>query len=462
MEVERPKNGHVEQPQRRRPDPADASLRTTDGFFHSQMLGLMGSQGSPKSRQSSYRTTPNGDHPNGSTNSALNGSTTTQTARDRGAGIRSAWDLPDLIRPLPVRRRPYLKRPKLLPHYPAVVEYVYTNRYATADQARRRFPEYLTSQRTAQYQLANLVSLGYVATASVRSTSPNFPFVYYATSRGVRLVRDAYAALGVAWSGVATEANRSRGVAIQSLLHEVLLTEIDLAVWQTVQGRPDIQRLFSERRYFRPDRRLSYIEGGRRRLVLPDLGFLVRIDNQATDNAGSRTSSLWLTFVEFDNGTMPLRRVAAKYRQYEEWSCSSEGERYLANLYGQHGGEQFRPNFRLLMVAHDKSRPEGDERRLIDLVAQTLNVSGRLRDRLWLTTAASLQATATEQAPLDAPIWLRARDMRPWLADYRSQPGCNGRRGKSTTVVQRQFVRDRLHSLPYHTFFPRRNAPVRA
>src|SRR5687767_3036878 len=69
--VERPKNGQASPQRQRRPDPADASLRTTGGFFHSQVLGLTDSQSEPKSRRSSLRPTLNGDHVNSSTNSEL-------------------------------------------------------------------------------------------------------------------------------------------------------------------------------------------------------------------------------------------------------------------------------------------------------------------------------------------------------------------------------------------------------
>lgn len=195
-----------------------------------------------------------------------------------------------------------MKRPRLLPHYPAIVEFVHASRFATGSQIRRRFPQYLATQRTTQYQLAALVQLGYLRTAPVRSTSPTFPFVYAATKRGLRLVADTYTRLGVVLQEPLPETSKSTGIALSSILHELLTTEFDLAVWKTVSSREDLDRLFHERRYFQREKRLRFQDNGRSHCVVPDSGFLLRVRNQASKRLDA---SLLLHLVESGDETEP-------------------------------------------------------------------------------------------------------------------------------------------------------------
>lgn len=444
-------NGQVAQQTRRRPAAADAWLRTTPGFFHSHALGLAGPQGAPKTRGSSSRPTPNGDHDNGS----LNGLTALRTTRQRRQP-RTAWDLPELIRPLPVRRSPCPKRPRVLVHYPAVVEYVFGSRLATASQIRRRFPDYLGPERTAQYQLANLVHLGYLATASVRSTSPNFPFVFLATGRGVGLVRKTYAALGRPWTAAPTEQARAQGQSLDSILHELLLTEFDLAVASTLKHREDLARLFSERRYFRRNKQLRFFHQGRLHRVIPDAGFLLRQAFPTPGRPDVPRASLLLHLVELDNGTMSLARIREKYGEYARWAGSDAGRDYLHRLYQEYGATARTDNFRLLVIAHDKARGEGDRRRLVDLFGQALALPSPMRDRIWLTTVEDLKRHQDDRAPLDAAIWLRLRDARPWLPRYREELATlPPTRVSAYYAFQRRFVGPRLADLPRHPLFAR-------
>jgi hypothetical protein len=336
-----------------------------------------------------------------------------------------------------------------------VVEYVYRSRYATGSQIRRRFTEYLPSERTAQYQLANLVQLGHLATSPVRSTSPNFPFVYHATGRGVNLVSQIYASLGRQWSAAATEQFRSRGQSLDSILHEVLLTEFDLAVSKTVESRGDLELLLTERRYFRRERQLRFSHQGKVRRVVPDSGFLLRFRSQTSGRLAAQRSSLLLHLVELDNGTMPVARILEKYLRYHCWAESPEGRQYLTDLYRRFGRTDARPNFRLLVIAHAKTDASGDMRRLTDLFAQALLLPSSMRDRIWLTTAEDLRRHQEDNPPLSAAIWLRARDARRWLPAYRTF--CEqlpGGRGNKRYAHQRRFVAQQLAALPRHPLFP--------
>jgi hypothetical protein len=207
------------------------------------------------------------------------------------------------------------------------------------------------------------VQLGYLKTAPVRSTSPNFPFVYAATRRGLQLVADAYQQLGIAWREPLPETRKQKGIALASILHELLTTEFELAVWKTAESRGDLDCLFTERRYFQRDKQLHFEHEGHRQMVVPDAGFLVKAQNQTSKQLDDFSpSTLFLHFVELDNGTMPLNRILKKFQMYDLWTRSQEGQDQLENIFSRHVNRRPNPNYRLLVIAHG-GFAGGDSRR---------------------------------------------------------------------------------------------------
>ena len=459
VEVEQPENGQVNQQKRRRPLQAVALQRPTNGGLSpSHSLGLRGVETTPKARRwSPSRPTPNSDHNNGDFNGSFNGplnNSTTPTTVRGGEKALTAWELHDLIRPLSVRHRPTVKRPRMLLHYPAVVEFVYANRFATGSQIQQRFAQYIATRRTAQYQMAALVQLGYLQTAPVRSTSPNFPFVYAATGRGVRLVADTYVRLGVAWKESTQETTKSSGIALRSILHELLTTEFDLAVWKTIKNRGDLSRLFHERRYFQYDKQMRFPHNGRIHRVVPDSGFLLKVERQTSKRLAT-SPSLLLHFVELDNGTMSLPRIREKFQMYDHWTRSVEGQNYLRMFYARYGDPQPQPNFRLLVVAHAGSGNGKDFQRLIDLLMQTISLPAAMRDRIWLTTAEQIRHKQYSLSPLSASLWLRARDIKSWLTEFRHYKSSLSSEQQFANSRQcRTFVVEQVRKMPLHPLFP--------
>lgn len=376
---------------------------------------------------------------------------------DAGPRLATAWELADLLQPLPAVARPPRKyRPKELTHFAAVVEFVYQNRFAVRSQVQRRFPKWIRSERTAQYQLARLAELGYLDTASARSTSPNFPFVYFATGKGVTLLREAWAELGIRKVISTREEHRERSRAIDTLMHELMLTEFGLSLHLTAGSRDDLKILTTERRYYRAESVLEYTSPhGRTRQVKPDAGFLVKVERPDSDPA----FQLFLT--EMDRGGMSLERIRQKYELYDGWANSPAGQSYLTGLYSRFGAKNPQPGFRLLVIAHDGVNPGKDYRRLHDLFAQSLELPISMRDRMWFTTVEQLREHQADAPPLSAPLWYRARDARAWLADYRSFTGQVRRQPElKLRVQQRQFVAGQFPSLPLHPLFPNPVAAV--
>ena len=201
-----------------------------------------------------------------------------------------------------------------------------------------------------------------------------------------------------------------------------------------------------ERRYFRQEKQLTYEHNGKRRRLVPDAGFLLRVSPQASENLDTEPT-LQLNFVEFDNGSLSTARLAAKYDAYNQWSTSAAGRQYLQDLNDRHKGAMKFLNFRLLIIARSKLCGR-DEQRLFELVTVALDLPRRLRERIWLTTVASLNAHQRDSPPLNAPIWMRLRDARDWVHTLRHLPRKNGinRAGKGLFVEQ-QLARLLGHSL---------------
>lgn len=449
-DVERPKNGQVDQQIRRRPLRAVATSRTTNGFSHSHSFGLRGSQSSPKTRWSSYRPTPNDYHNSGSANGPNDGNDAAPCAaplEGKAATSRTVWELPKLIQPLHRRRKHFIRNPRLLPHYPAVVEFTYNHRFVTGWHIQRRFRDYMRSPRTSQYQLANLVRLGFLAYAPVRSTSPNFPAVYVATRQGIALIKETYASHDIDWAGTATEQIKATGIALDSILHELLLTEFELAIRATTESRGDLTLLMQERRYFRATKQLAYETAGRTKRVIPDAGFLVRQTNGHAAQLGQY--SLQLCFVEMDNGTLSTERLAEKYRDYTKWSVSPECQRYLQGVAERYGSPNTCTGFRLLVIARGNSN---DERRLQELLRLALVVPRKMRDRIWLTTVTDLKTQEDPSRVLAEPIWIRVRDACAWIPTLRAMTSENRH---SALAIQRRFIATHTRHLPRHTLFSR-------
>lgn len=390
---------------------------------------------------------PDGRHSTAMAGTATpNGSTETRTEKRRRA--LTAWELPELIRPQPLRRRRQGRAAAMQPFYLELAVFFYTCRYATASMALRRFPELLQTERTAQRHLANMVAHGLIAAASTRGTSPNFPFVYFLTEKGIRFVK-AQLPNGDAIAIPATEERRSRGQSLHSLIHELFVSEFSVMLENTVRSRGDLRLPMQERRYFRRNRRLKYRDGETNAWIEPDFGFLPAM----IDERGAR-KVLPMHFVEMELGTHNVAKIRDKLTAYDRWAVQ-EGRDYLRKLYERHGEQNANNHFRLLLIASDPYGYVGDTRRLLDLFVQAIELPPKMRDRIWLCTAADLKAYANEKTPLSAAVWFRAKDSKRWTAEFRDM-AANARQtaGKRSYTRQRRFVNDRLSKMRRHVLFP--------
>lgn len=282
--------------------------------------------------------------------------------------------------------------------------------------------------------------LGYLATAPTRSTSPLFPKVFYVTGRGVKNLRKSLAAQGKTWQPARIDRasrHRQEGYSSELVLHEVLVTEFLLAVWQTIQQRPDLDLLCIQRRSLGRHPSFEIRVAGKATRLEPDGMFLFR----------QMGGGMICSFLELDRGTMNLKQIRMKYRRYEAWAHAEGGKNYLMSLYRQYGAIDPRPSFRVLLVANDRGGDGGYDR-MIELFSAALDLPSSLRDRQWFTTVADLQKSQHEPQPLGSAIWRRGRDARSWLATARSAVQAS----KEGSIAG--FVREHLPGVLHHPLFP--------
>lgn len=323
------------------------------------------------------------------------------------------WELPTLLQPVHQHRRSKSPRAVERTHFPAVLGFIYRNRYAVATQIQRRFHNILTSDRTTRRHLSEMESLGYIDVVTTRSVSPLWPKVYFVTKRGARRLRQELAARGKPGHVIRVDRSRGEGYSAEHVVHEILATEFLLAVWQTTASRGDIELLQTERRSLGGNPAFKVGVNGTATSVEPDAMFVYR--------KGERGAMC--CFVELDNGTMSARQMQAKFRRYEAWLNSAHGQHFLIEVYKQHGAKQPRPVCRILLVANTEGE-KANESRLPDLLAASARHE-EVRQRLWITTIADLRHEQFSDAPLDNVPWYLAHDAFGQLAE---QPYNHGAR----------------------------------
>lgn len=347
----------------------------------------------------------------------------------------------------------------LLPHYPAVVAFVWEHRFATTDQVHRAFARTINSGRTARHQTQQLVRHRYLAAAPARTYDRSFPRVLVATKRGLRLVADRYLAVtGQTWSETDTLEDRrlARGRSVVHLEHELLLTDIDLMLQAMSERHPLVRWLKTERRYHQPERQLQFIDQrGRAESLEPDAGYFFL-------HQGHSGPWLDLCLLELDRANK-LSAIGESLAQYEAWSASHAAAQYLADCCRRCGDTTTtRPTFRVLRVIGHRPGEGSDAQRLVAVLTRALATSPALQRCLWLTTYEAF----IQQAGQDAPIWLRASDTRCWRAEYEHLTEQLARDGALTkrqrTARQRAFVGQKVGQMRWYSLFPPAEAPASA
>jgi hypothetical protein len=245
-------------------------------------------------------------------------------------------------------------------------------------------------------------SLGYLGVVPARGLSPYFPKVYYVTGRGVRRLKESLSQRGKVWNpGRVDRRGRDshEGYTAERIVHELLITEFMLALWQTVEQRSDLELLAVERRSLANHPAFKLVMDNQHTRLIPDAMFLFRYQR----------ASMCCCFLELDNGTMNKKQMRAKFLRYDAWSRSTPGQQYLTSLYERHGAKESRPTFRLLMVTRSRTG-RNDDGRLDELLTSANRLPVGLLRRVWMTTVAALCEHQHDERLLDASIWVRSGD----------------------------------------------------
>jgi hypothetical protein len=96
----------------------------------------------------------------------------------------------------------------------------------------------------------------------------------------------------------------------------LLITEFMLALWQTIEGRPELELLNVQRRSIAKHAAFQVMIGTRSTEVIPDAMFLFRHNKEI----------MCCCFLELDNGTMNAKQMKAKFARYAAWSQSAPGQ----------------------------------------------------------------------------------------------------------------------------------------
>lgn len=297
-----------------------------------------------------------------------------------------------------LQHRPYFKD-----HFLAVVEFVYRSRYATVAHIYERFPEHFGTLRTCRNHVDQLVhEYKLLKEVPARTSDPTFPTVYVTSAKGrKRLAAERQLAINPNL--------RDEAVQRDTLLHELYITNFELCLTRAMASRPDLRLVASERRYHLKENQLAFAYQGTRHKLEPDASFLLAQTKQ-------NTTGFLLHFLELDRGTENAATLVNKFRTYDDWYRSDDGNAYVRAQYEKCGSARPHHNFRLLVVIAD---PAGDRRRLVNIFLQALERPELLRP-IWFTTRDDVEAAAaqSDNNPLTKAIWYRGLTVLDWLADY--------------------------------------------
>lgn len=299
------------------------------------------------------------------------------------------WDLPaSLLTSVHTFRKRSRKEGRKRKHFPAILAFIYRNRFATVEQVRRRFPNILRSARTARRHLAEMHdSLGYLHL--VPTPSPLWPKVFSMSQRGVRALAEAFKKNERPWEPSVMDRVRP-GFSIHHVIHELFCTEFLLSVHEAAKAATDIELLATQRRSLAKNEALVLPCGGH---LIPDAMFVLRLAGKG----------MVCTFLEIDTGSMSLPSIAKKLRRYATWADSEQGRTFVIETYGGHGARNPRAMFRVAIVCGGSSRVEC-QRRMNGLLRIADDLPESIRNAVWLTTTTGIRDAG--QCILRRSIWL--------------------------------------------------------
>jgi hypothetical protein len=160
----------------------------------------------------------------------------------------------------------------------------------------------------------------------------------------VNHLRQSLGSAGREWTPGVSDRRRNEGYSARHILHELFVTQYLLEIWEESQrDSAGLELLKTERRSLTRHSAFRFTTGGQIEQLTPDGMFLTR----------KRERGMICSFVEIDMGTMVPRQIQEKFRRYDAWANSNNGQHYLINLYREHGAQSPRTSFRIEFVCAD-------------------------------------------------------------------------------------------------------------
>jgi Replication-relaxation len=295
----------------------------------------------------------------------------------------------------------------------SILTFFQRHRIAQASHIQRQFAKFFQSDRATRMHLQTLVSYGHLAVRQDHGIGQTN--VYSLTQQGLRTIHEQPDhAIDVAHQ---VRRRRPRG---SHFLHELLITEAAVSVTEAVRNRLDLSLPWEER--------FGLIGTPAFTDLIPDYAFLLK-----------SPQGLLAYFVEVISGEDSPTRIGQKLTQYASWSLNPATQAFLIDLYRRHGAQHPRPQYRLVLIIHDRRSPN-DVARIRQVLGQTLTLSFAMRQRIWIASVAELG----EARRIDAPVWVRAKDLDAHAQDWEIL----------SPRERRQALHKISRNLPRHRLFP--------
>jgi hypothetical protein len=316
-----------------------------------------------------------------------------------------------------IRTTRYQSARRYSPFANEILRFLAVHRTATADQLQRALSSHFGADRTGRsvrMHLQTLASTGDVRV--IRAQAVAGQNIYLITGRGLRKVAD---------ERIEVDARRRRSPSGSHLPHELLITEFAVLLRKTAGPESGIQIRWEERFGFQ---QYDCFRG-----LIPDYAFLVE-----------HHEGLKAYFAEISSGEESSTRFRQKLEAYALWSETDEAQRFLVDLYQEHGARQPQPRFWLLCIVHQRFN-HADDARLRKFVNAAIDVPPAIRRRCWCATAEAI-STADNLAVV---IWLRLGDLEPAFGEAQGLQGLQRRRRLAEAQIK----------LPRHCLFPTEVTP---
>jgi len=329
--------------------------------------------------------------------------------------MRTVFDMAATAYAIPGKKRPRTGLARYSKYGEALLRFFHLHRTALAGHVHRAFPRFFKTVRDARRHLDTLVMAGHLD--RVAFADPYQPNVYFIKEAGLRRCLDLE---GINPRSIPERHEPPTGTQV---LHELLVTETAVSVYEHVRLRTDVTLTWEERFGFHTDPAFGHLT--------PDWSFLMR----------GNDGLIWCA-VEVIAGEESGTRIRECLRDYALWYETEEAVEFLRRMYAG-GIELQQVPIRILCITQNRNVTRTDAAKERLTLTQTFFVPQEIQQFVWTTTNSALKS-ALDTGSINEPIWHRGKD----LVEHRSRwHSCASRQ-------HTRFMDELVAHLPTYTLFP--------